>query len=172
AQRRSRDALSAHHLQLQRCAHHCPENFADRAALVGAEIARLEGRDADAMRLYDQAIRLARDNGFVQNEGLANELAANFYSARCFETISHAYLKNARSCYLRWGANGKVRQMDEANPHLRQQLTLSQPVTTIGPAVEQLDVGSVITAAQAVSGEIVLDRLIETLMTIALRNAG
>ena len=82
AQRRSRDALSAHHLQLQTCAQHCPENFADRAALVGAEIARLEGRDADAMRLYDQAIRLARDNGFVQNEGLANELAANFYSAR------------------------------------------------------------------------------------------
>jgi PAS domain S-box-containing protein len=167
AQRRSRDALSAHHLQLQTCAQHCPENFADRAALVGAEVARLEGRDVDTMRLYDQAIRLARDNGFVQNEGLANELAANFYSARGFETISHAYLQNARSCYLRWGANGKVRQMDEANPDLRQQLTLSQRA-----AVAQLDVGSVITAAQAVSGEIVLDRLIETLMTIALRNAG
>jgi PAS domain S-box-containing protein len=172
AQRQNRDALSVHHLQLQTCAQHCPENFADRAALVGAEIARLEGRDADAMRLYDQAIRLARDNGFVQNEGLANEIAANFYSARGFETISHAYLQNARSCYLRWGATGKVRQMDEANPHLRQQLTLSQPATTIGAAVEQLDVGSVIKAAQAVSGEIVLDRLIETLMTIALRNAG
>ena len=99
-------------------------------------------------------------------------LAANFYSARGFETISHAYLKNARSCYLRWGADGKVRQMDDSNPHLRQQLTLSQPVTTIGPAVEQVDVGTVITAAQALSGEIVLDRLIETLMTIALRNAG
>ena len=42
----------------------------------------------------------------------------------------------------------------------------------IGAAVEQLDVGAVITAAQAVSGEIVLDRLIETLMTIALKNAG
>ena len=167
AQRRSRDALSAHHLQLRTWAQHCPENFADRAALVGAEIARLEGRDVDTMRLYDQAIRLARDNGFVQNEGLANELAANFYSARGFETISDAYLQNARSCYLQWGAHGKVRQLDEHYPHLRQQLTLSQRA-----AVAQLDVGSVITAAQAVSGEIVLDRLIETLMTIALRNAG
>jgi PAS domain S-box-containing protein len=134
---------------------------------VGAEVARLEGRDVDTMRLYDQAIRLARDNGFVQNEGLANELAANFYSARGFETISDAYLQNARSCYLQWGAHGKVRQLDEHYPHLRLQLTLSQRA-----AVAQLDVGSVISAAQAVSGEIVLDRLIETLMAIALRNAG
>ena len=55
AQHRSRDELSAHHLQLETWAQHCPENFANRAALVGAEIARLEGRDVDAMRLYDQA---------------------------------------------------------------------------------------------------------------------
>jgi PAS domain S-box-containing protein len=172
AQRRSRDALSAHHLQLETWARHCPENFANRAALVGAEIARLEGRDADAMRLYEQAVRSARDNGFVQNEALANELAANFYAALGFETISHAYLRNARACYLRWGADGKVRQMDEANPHLLQQMAPSQSAATIGAAVEQVDVGTVIAAAQAVSGEIVLDRLIETLMTIALKNAG
>ena len=172
AQRPSRDALHAHHLQLETWARHCPENFANRAALVSAEIARIEGREAEAMRLYEQAIRSARDNGFIQNEALANELAANFYAALGFETISHAYLRNARSCYLRWGADGKVRQMDEANPHLRQQLAQSQPATMIDAAVEQLDVGAVITAAQAVSGEIVLDRLIETLMTIALKNAG
>ena len=168
----SRDALHAHHLQLETWARHCPENFANRAALVSAEIARLEGREADAMRLYEQAVRSARDNGFVQNEALANELAANFYAALGFETISHAYLQNARSCYLRWGADGKVRQMDEANPHLRQQLAQSQPEAIIGTALGQLDVRAVITAAQAVSGEIVLDRLIETLMTIALKNAG
>jgi PAS domain S-box-containing protein len=170
AYRRSRDALSAHHLQLETWARHCPENFANRAALVRAEIARLDGRDADAMRLYEQAIRSAHDNGFVQNEALANELAANFYAALGFETISHAYLRNARSCYLLWGADGKVRQMDEANPHLLQQLAPSRPAAMIG--VEQLDVGTVITAAQALSGEIVLDRLIETLMTVALKNAG
>jgi PAS domain S-box-containing protein len=168
----SRDALYAHHLQLDTWARHCPENFANKAALVSAEIARLEGRETDAMRLYEQAVQSAHDNGFVQNEALANELAANFYAALGFETISRAYLQNARSCYVRWGADGKVRQMDEANPHLRHKLVQSRPAAMIGAAVEQLDVGAVITAAQAVSGEIVLDRLIETLMTIALKNAG
>ncbi len=57
-------------------AENCPENFENRAALVGAEIARLEGRELDAERLYEQAIRSARDNGFVHNEALAYELAA------------------------------------------------------------------------------------------------
>src|SRR5260370_794313 len=141
-QRRHLDAVAAHHRQLQLWAANCPENFANRAALVGAEIARLEGRDGDAMRLYEQAVRSARDNGFVQNEALANELAANFYAALGFETISHAYLRNARACYLRWAADGKVRQMDEANPHLLQQMAPSQSAATIGAAVEQVDVGT------------------------------
>jgi PAS domain S-box-containing protein len=162
------DALARHHQLLGLWTKNCPENFANRAALVGAEIARLNGQLLDAERLYEEAIRSAREHGFVQNEGLANELAANFYAGRGFETISNAYLRNARSCYLRWEADGKVRQMDQANPHLRQQ----PQHTTTGASVEQLDVGAVIKASQAVSGEIVLARLIEILMTIALENAG
>jgi len=165
------EALARHHQLLGLWAKNCPENFANRAALVGAEISRLEGRDLDAMHLYERAIRLAGEHGFVQNEGLANELAANFYAALGFETTSYAYLWNARSCYLRWGADGKVRQLDEANPHLRQ-LAPPQPASTIGAAFGQLDVGEVIKASRPVSREIVLDRLIETLMTIALKNAG
>ena len=69
--------------------------------------------------LYEQAIRSARANGFVHNEALANELAARFYAARGFEKIAHLYLRNARYGYLRWGADGKVRQLDELYPQLR-----------------------------------------------------
>jgi tetratricopeptide (TPR) repeat protein len=116
------DALAAHHKQLEVWAENCPENFENRAALVAAEIARLEGRDVDAMRLYEQAIRSSRDNGFVHNEALANELAARFYAARGFEDIAQLYLSKARYCYLRWGADGKVRQLDELYPHLRKSL--------------------------------------------------
>ena len=99
------EALAAHHRQLEVWAENCPENFENRAALVGAEIARIEGRELDAMRLYEQAIRSAHANGFVHNEALANELAARFYAARGFEKIAHAYLRDARYCYLRWGAD-------------------------------------------------------------------
>ncbi len=71
--------------QLEVWAENCPENFENRAALVGAEIARIEGRELDAEHLYEQAIRSARANGFVHNEALAYELAARFYAARGFE---------------------------------------------------------------------------------------
>ena len=64
-----RELLTAHREQLREWAENYPPTFADKHALVSAEIARLEGRDADAMRLYEQAIRSAREHGFVQNEG-------------------------------------------------------------------------------------------------------
>ncbi len=166
------EVLAAHHQQLALWAHNCPETFANRAALVGAEIARLEARELDAERLYEEAIQLARKHGFIQNEGLGNELAARFYATRGFETIAHAYLRNARSCYLRWGALGKVRQLERFHPKLLEDATPRPPAATVGTPVEQLDIGAVLKASQAVSSEIVLDRLVETLMTIALEHAG
>src|SRR5271157_3436234 len=167
-----RDLLTAHREQLREWADNYPPTFADKHALVSAEIARLEGRELDAMRLYEQAIQLAREHGFVQNEGLAQEVAARFYAARGFETIANAYLRNARYCYLRWGALGKVRQLEQSHPQLREDPTKPPATAMFGAPVEQLDLGSVVKASQAVSGEIVLDRLIETLMTLALEHAG
>ena len=124
------------------------------------------------MRLYEDAIRAARDNGFVQNEGLAYEIAARFYAARGYETIAHAYFRNARYCFLRWGALGKVRQLEQLHPKLLEDASPGPPAAAVGTALEHLDIGAVVKASQAVSGEIVLNRLIETLMTIALEHAG
>jgi PAS domain S-box-containing protein len=164
------DALASHLDQIAVWAGNCPATFANRAALVGAELARLEGRELDAERLYEEAIRSAREHGFVQNEGLTHELAARFYAARGFETIAYAYLREARRCYLRWGALGKVRQLDRCYPRLQGET--SSPTPTFGAPVEQLDVGTVVKASQAVSGEIVLGELIKTLLRITVEHAG
>ena len=66
---------------------------------------------------------------------------------------------------------GKVNQLDERYPGLAEQSSL-RATTTIGTSVEQLDLATVMKASQAVSGEIVLEKLIETLMVIALEHAG
>ena len=116
-----RELLTAHEQQLREWAENYSPTFADKHALVSAEIARLEGRDADAMRLYEQAIRSAHDHGFVQNEALAHEVAARFYAARGFERFAHVCLRDARYCYLQWGAHGKVKQLDERYPHLQEE---------------------------------------------------
>jgi PAS domain S-box-containing protein len=166
------EALVTHHRQLEIWAANCPENFENRAALVGAESARLEGRALDAMNLYEQAIRSAQTNGFVHNEALATELAARFYATRGFEQIAHLYLRNARDCYLRWGADGKVRQLEQNFPQLRQQPAPTRSDVTIGTPVENLDLATVVKASQALSSEIELKKLIDALMVTALEHAG
>jgi PAS domain S-box-containing protein len=166
------DAIAAHHKQLQLWAANCAENFENRAALVGAEIARLEGRELDAERLYEQAIRSARANGFVHNEALANELAARFYAARGFEKIARVYLQDARYLYLRWGADGKVRQLDQLYPQLSEKEPAPRPTHTIGTPVEHLDLATMIKVSQAVSGEIVLEKMLDMLMRMAIEQAG
>jgi PAS domain S-box-containing protein len=166
-----RELLGAHREQLREWAEMNPLTFADKHALVLAEIARIEKRDSDALRLYEQAIHLARENGFVQNEGLAHELAAQYCLAQGLETAGYAYLRNARNCYDRWGAHGKVRQLEDRYPRLREERT-SAPSATIGPSVGQLDVETVVKASQAISSEMVLPELIEKLMRIAVEHAG
>jgi predicted ATPase/signal transduction histidine kinase/GAF domain-containing protein len=167
-----REILGAHREQLREWAENYPPTFSDKHALVSAELARIQGRDADAMRLYEQAIQSARENGFVQNEGVAHELAARFYAARGADRIADAYLRDARQCYLRWGGLGKVRQLERLHPWLAEESAVSVLSATIDAPVEQLDVGSVVKASQAVSSEIELAKLIETLMRISLEHAG
>jgi PAS domain S-box-containing protein len=195
------EALRAHYRQLEVWAANCPENFENRTALVGAEIARLEERELDAEYLYEKAIRAAEANGFAHNAALANELAARFYAARGFEKIANAYLQGARYGYLRWGANGKVKQLDYLYPHLRignlgaevpapspasttvapvvplvhahlDNAPDSGPTSTIVAPVEHLDLATVIKVSQAVSGEMILEKLIDRLMRAALEHAG
>ncbi len=125
------ERLITHRKQLHAWAENGPATFGDKLALVSAEIARLEGRERDAMHLYEEAIQLSRKHGFVQNEGLAQEVAARFYAACGLETIANAYLGGARHCYLRWGAEGKVRQLDRHHPHLRAHQALLTPVATL-----------------------------------------
>jgi PAS domain S-box-containing protein len=164
------DLLDAHYNEIVTWVRGCPETFENRAALVGAEIARLEFRELDAERLYEKAIHSAHAHGFIQNEGIANELAARFYAARGFETISAAYLRNARTCYLCWGADSKVLQMEKAYPLLRQEP--HHPPGVTDAAVDRLDLATVVRVMQAISSEIDLKTLIETIMKTSLEHAG
>jgi len=166
-----RGDLIAHLDSFQRWAESCPATFAHKYALVSAEWARLEARDADAMPLYEQAIRSAAERGFLQDQALANELAARYYRLRGLEKVADTYLDEARDCYVRWGAWAKVAQLDQSHPRA-STLPSVPPKPTIETPVERLDLATVIKMSQAVAGEIVLEKLIETLMTIAVEHAG
>ena len=162
-------ALETHLAHLSIWAGSSPENFAGRLALVSAEIARLEGRILDAEMHYKEALDHARKHDLTQNEGLASELAANFYDARGNDIIARAYFRHARQAYLRWGAHGKVDQIEQRYPYLLEPTThRSREIDRF----QQLDVNAVVRVSNALGSEIVLARLVETVMRAALGNAS
>ncbi|MET0791959.1 MAG: PAS domain S-box protein [Polyangiaceae bacterium] len=143
-----------------------PLTFAARDSLVSAEIARLEGRALDAEQLYERAADAARSSGFAHEEGLSHELSARFYEERGLRTASQAFFSNARACYERWGAFGKVRFLE------RNQRGLLSAATVAFTPTRQLDLATVLEMSKAVSSEIVLERLVERLMALAVEHAG
>ncbi|TBA75538.1 GAF domain-containing protein [Rhizobium ruizarguesonis] len=158
-----------HQKQIETWAESGTENHGNRRALVAAEVARLENRDMDALGLYEEAVRSAKQYGFIQNEAMANELASRFCAERGLKTSATAFLRNARSCYLAWGANGKVRQLDRESPGLNPEINGQRK---LGSEVQHLDMAAVVAMSQAVSGEIFLDRLVERLMITVVEHSG
>ncbi|WP_395815244.1 AAA family ATPase [Archangium minus] len=154
------ESIQQHHQQLAEWAENCPENFYAPERLVAAELARLTGRMEDALRAYEESVHSANAHGFIQNVGLGCELAARFWRERQVPTFSDAYARYAREYYLKWGALGKVRHLDEQWPHLIPLTTPQDP----RPLEESVQ--------QALAGELDLERLTATLVRVAAENAG
>ncbi len=175
AQQQYWDRLAVNQKKMKIWADNCPENFLHKYLLVAAEMARISGKWLEAMDLYDRAIAAAREHEFVQNEALANELAGKFWVERGKEEFAQLYLKKARQGYQIWGAKRKVADLDERYP---QWLSTTAPEVHTNAIIishgtsESIDLAAVIKASQAISSEIALDKLLETLMKIAIENAG
>ncbi|HET7505880.1 MAG TPA: AAA family ATPase [Kofleriaceae bacterium] len=166
---RLRDELAACYRDLAAWADHGPARFRDRAELVGAELARLRGQVDDAARRYEHAIGAARESGDLRLEAIAYEVAARFHRERGQALIADAYLREAHVRYVRWGADGKARQLCRVHPELELEAA--------GPAAvplrpEQLDRLSVIKASQTISSVTDTDLLSRTLLRFVLEEGG
>ena len=163
-----RGPAAEHHRQLEAWAVTCPETFRCRAALVEAELARLDERDRDAQRLYEEAVARARANGFSNVEAIAHELASRCCQVRGLPTSADAHLAQSRRAYERWGAFGAVRRLDPR--HASRENAARAP--TAAAALKELDLTTVVEMSHAVSREIVLDQLVERLLVLAVEHAG
>jgi len=168
--------------KLKKWAKYAPMNFMHKYNLVEAERCRVLGRVAEAMDLYDRAIEGARENEYLNDQAKANELAAGFYLARGNVHVARAYMQEARYCYLGWGAVANVDHLDENYPELLggtpaaaragTSETESTVTSTTSDSRISLDLASVMKATGALSQEIVLERLLEKLMTVVIESAG
>ncbi len=174
------DKVIANQEKMQKWADCAPMNYLHKFYLIEAEKARILGQIVEAMELYERAIKAARNNRYIQDEALAYELGAKFYLARGMEEIAQTYMAKAHYCYSTWEATAKVNDIEAKYPQLLNSSatrpadkppTIGNFITTSG-SVEALDLATVMKASQAISGEIVLDKLLENLMKIIIENAG
>ena len=170
-------AMATNQAQLGLWAKNSPENYGHKHLLVAAELARLQGRVNEAAALYDQAITAAGRERFLQDEALGNELCGRFYLGQGRKRIAALYLDAALDGYARWGAAAKVEALEAElvdampAPDRRRSSAERRPTydKTGGAA---LDLLALFRAAEAVSSEVMLPRLLDKLMEVCLAAAG
>jgi predicted ATPase/GAF domain-containing protein/tRNA A-37 threonylcarbamoyl transferase component Bud32 len=171
--------VSARKTKMQQWADHAPMNYLHKFYLIEAEQYRIQGFYLEAMDFYDRAIAEAREHKYINEEAFVNELAAKFYLDWGKVKIAPLYLNEAHYLYTLWGATAKVEDLQAKYP---QFLTVSAPTNSITDKLrtttsntssgEVLDLATIIKASQAISSEIVLDKLLARLMKILIESAG
>lgn len=117
--------------QMKKWARHAPD-CAHKFELVQAELARLRGQK-ETCALYQKAIRSAQQSGYVQDQALAQELAARFHEATGHKEIARAQRWHAHYNYLRWGATTKAHALENEFPELLHKT--AQPNVMLEPSV-------------------------------------
>uniref|UniRef100_UPI00403F00D7 AAA family ATPase n=1 Tax=Microcoleus sp. OTE_8_concoct_300 TaxID=2964710 RepID=UPI00403F00D7 len=170
-------SVETHQTTLHQWAQNAPMNYLHKWYLVEAERQRVLGNKAEAIEMYDRAISGAKENKFLNEEALANELAAKFYWEWGKEKFAQIYIIEAYYCYIQWGATAKVKDLETRYPQLlkpikpRNKNTQNTArVTTDSESL--LDLTTVMKASQTISGEIMLDKLMSSLMKILIESAG
>ena len=189
--------VAANQQVMQHWAHHAPSNYLHKWHLVEAEQHRVLGNKADAIEMYDRTIQLAKENQFLNEEALANELAAKFYLNWGKEKIAQSYMIDAYYAYSRWGAKAKVQDLETRYeqllaPILQQPAALLTASESLSSSLktlvsvhntvstssststisQMLDIVTVLKAAQSLYGAIEMDELLSSLMQVVMENAG
>ncbi len=182
--------VSTNQQKMKKWADSASMNYLHKFYLVEAEKQRVLVNNVEAMELYDRAIALAKENEYLNEEALSNELAAKFYLNWGKEKVAQAYMQEAYYCYARWGALAKIDDLEKRYPQLLASILQAQRdrVSTVDKSSFQhqtiqttrsssnisaaLDFDTILKASLALSSEIQLQQLLCTLMQVVMENAG
>jgi predicted ATPase/class 3 adenylate cyclase len=170
--------LNASIKKMQHWAKNAPENFEHKLYLLLAEQARNKNEHNQARDFYDLSINKANENGYMQDEALANELAGKYHLKRGNNTQAAFYLKNAYQVYRDWGAGAKLVQLSKQHPvelkGLIDNSSLTNELIDIDKkmSLSSLDLNSVLKVSTTLSGEVVFEKMLNQLMRIVSENMG
>jgi PAS domain S-box-containing protein len=162
--------IEANQEQIKLWAIHAPSNFHHKYELITAEKYRVLGNKIEAIDAFERAINTAKENNYLPEEALANELLAQLYLDWGKEKIAQIYLQEAHSCYQNWSAKAKIKILENKYSNLLK-LSLQNPSqpTTLN---HSLDLATVIKAAEIINSQVYLNQLIAKLMEIVIENTG
>ncbi|MEG4816926.1 AAA family ATPase [Microcoleus sp. K5-D4] len=176
------DIVEKNQQKMRQWADSASSNFQHKYEIVEAEKARVLGQILEAMEYYDRAIMGAKGQGYIQEEALASELAAEFYFSLGRDKFAQIYLTQAYYGYIRWGAKAKVKDLESRYPWVFSEMLMRESIgleinrttttSTTGGNSAVLDLSTVNKASLALAEEIVLDKLLDKLLKIVMENAG
>jgi predicted ATPase/class 3 adenylate cyclase len=178
--RRLRQLAAGHMRQLHKAAAGCPGNYECTYLLVVGVVYFMRGRPKKALRLLEQAAEQGEKRELFNIVALAKELIAIRYIELGEDRVARLYLRESRFAYRQWGAHAKVRQLEQAYPALLLD-SLAPPsvakaelqaVDSSSSRNFDLDLASLMKSATAISGEILLDKLLPAMIHIVVENAG
>ncbi len=152
----------------------CPQNFSHKILLLEAEYQCLDGDNEAAKIFYDKALKACTENGMTNDLAYTWERAGRFFLNTKQDLLANFYLQNAYRVYKHWGADAKLKQM---GIHYLQLKSGSGEKWQIDSVQEtrihgSIDLETVLKASSALSGEIILPKLLKKMMQIILENAG
>lgn len=167
--------------KLKKWAKNAPESFQHKYELLQAEKHQLQGNINRARLHYENAIKGAGQHDFIHEEAIALELAGKFYLKLKSDQLAGHFLKGSYNSYREWGALAKLIQLEQEYPqfvsgvtrndNLNTTISIQKGTSSISSG-NLLDINTVLKSSATISGEIVLDKLLNTLIKIVLENAG
>lgn len=163
-------------------AEQCEANFEHLRLLMEAEMAAISGNLSEALKYYEESIAMAKKHSFIRDEAMANERTAQLLINLGIPKAAEGYMQSAYYLYYRWGALRKVSQLLEKYPQLLTTETSAanqkknnlhaSPTKSHSFSLDQIDMNSVFKASQLISGELVLEKLLNDTLQLLIENSG
>ena len=174
--------------RLKKIAQFAEENYRHKYHLAVAENHRINGRYFEAMDFYEKAADGASEYQFLNDSAIALECAVSMFIDLEKKDLAFTFWLKAKNAYQKWGAIAKVESMkkqernlgfDELSMSFINQDSLSTQLisgrhssSTSDPGGSNIDIETIIKASQSITGEIVLENLLNKLLKLLVQNAG
>ncbi|MBA2656003.1 MAG: AAA family ATPase [Tatlockia sp.] len=154
-----------------------PGNHLQKYELLAAEWeAVVSNKPEKAALLYEKALKSAKINGFLNDEAVIRESAAQFNYDRGQSAVAQWYMEGARYCYLLWGATAKVAQLDthyhlssNSDLHLAETESFSR---NFKDGSQSLQIQTLLKFSQRISSSLDLKDVLQQLMHFIMESAG